>query len=232
MTSTYQSGRRSRDWIKVPFNQTQEVVVIGYKPGGGRRSGTVGSLLLAVTGPDGRLAYAGGVGTGFTQTMLEQLHTMLTRWVRSTSAVPGIPRADARGARWVEPVIVGEVSFRNWTSDGKMRHPAWRGLRADKTVAQTRRAAAPAETIDGVMQTTDRAWRVEVVRRGAVISYRIIHGDDVIDWLPEITDVERILNGAGIRMDTLQPAPTAAPTTSPRQEAEPGLSRRITPAAG
>jgi bifunctional non-homologous end joining protein LigD len=149
LTSAYQPGRRSRDWIKVPFNQSQEVVVIGYKPGEGRRAGTIGSLLLAVTGPDGRLAYAGGVGTGFTQAMLEHLHTLLTSLSRPDPVMPGIAGADARGARWVEPVLVGEVSFRNWTGDGKMRHPAWRGLRPDKTPTQTPRVTVPAETIDG-----------------------------------------------------------------------------------
>ncbi|AGZ43975.1 non-homologous end-joining DNA ligase [Actinoplanes friuliensis] len=204
--STYQSGRRSRDWIKVPFNQTQEIVVIGWKPGGGRRSGTIGSLLTAVTGPDGNLAYAGGVGTGFTQAMLEQLQGMLAPLSRPTPAVAGIPRVDARGARWVEPVIVGEVSFRNWTGDGKMRHPSWRGLRPDKSPARVPRVTPPVETIDGVMQTLGGSWRVEVVRRGSVTSYRIVHGEDVIDWLPDIADVERILTRAGVAMEALQPA--------------------------
>ena len=202
----YQPGRRSRDWIKVPFNQTQEVVVIGWKPGGGRRAGTIGSLLVAVTAGDGRLAYAGGVGTGFTQTMLDQLLAMLTPLRRGTAPVAGIPRIDARGAQWVEPEVVGEVSFRNWTGDGKMRHPAWRGLRLDKTAAETTRVAPPVETVDGAMQTPDGVWRVEVVRRGAVTSYRIIHGEDVLDWLPEIDDVERILRGAGVALAGLQPA--------------------------
>lgn len=210
LSAGYQPGRRSRDWIKVPFNQTQEVVVIGYKPGGGRRAGTIGSLLVAVTGGDGKLAYAGGVGTGFTQTMLDQLLAMLTPLSRRTPPVAGIPRIDARGALWVEPEVVGEVSFRNWTGDGKMRHPAWRGLRMDKTAAQTARVVVPAEVVDGAMQTPDGAWRVEVVRRGTVTSYRILHGDDVLDWLPEIDDVERILSGAGIAMAGLQPA-TAVP---------------------
>jgi bifunctional non-homologous end joining protein LigD len=228
LTSTYQSGRRSTDWIKVPFNQSQEVVVIGYKPGGGRRAGTVGSLLTAVTGPDGRLSYSGGVGTGFTQAMLAQLQTMLAPLARSTPAVPGIPRVDARGAYWVEPAIVGEVSFRNWTGDGKMRHPSWRGLRPDKSPAQVPRVVPPTETIDGVMQTPDGAWRVEVVRRGSVTSYRIVHGDDIIDWLPDIADVERILTRAGIALQTLQPAPLDTTAAKP----EPRQPHRHTPAAG
>jgi hypothetical protein len=95
------------------------------------------------------------------------------------------------------------------TGDGKMRHPAWRGLRPDKTPAQTSRVTVPAETIEGALQSPDGSWQVQVVRRGAVTSYRITHDDDVIDWLPEITDVEDILTSAGIPMQDLQPVPDA-----------------------
>jgi hypothetical protein len=84
------------------------------------------------------------------------------------------------------------------------------------------------ETIDGVMQTADRAWRVEVVRRGATTSYRIVHGDDVIDWLPEVSDVEHVLTGAGITLQALQPAPPHTPAG----EAAPRRRPPRTPAAG
>jgi bifunctional non-homologous end joining protein LigD len=207
----YQPGRRSRDWIKVPFNQTQEVVVIGYKPGGGRRTGTIGSLLVAVTGGDGRLAYAGGVGTGFTQTMLDQLLAMLTPLRRATAPVPGIPRPDARGALWVRPEIVGEVSFRNWTGDGKMRHPAWRGVRLDKTVAQTTRAMSvpPVTEVKGAMVTPDGLWRVEVVSRAGVESFRVVQGDSVLEGL-DLQGVEALLARRGVDLQSLRPVGSAA----------------------
>jgi bifunctional non-homologous end joining protein LigD len=204
LSSAYQPGRRSRDWTKVPFNQTQEVVIIGHKPGRGRRAGTVGSLLLAVAGPGGRLSFAGGVGTGFTQDMLRHLQALLAPLSRPAPPVPDIPREFARGAHWVEPVLVGEVAFRDWTPDGRLRHPAWRGLRADKAPTQSRRVAVPAEAVVGAMQTADGRWRVEVVRRGPTTWYRIVHGDDVVDWLA-IAGVERVLAGAGVRMDDLVP---------------------------
>jgi bifunctional non-homologous end joining protein LigD len=75
--SPYRPGRRSPDWIKTPINRTQEVVIIGYRPGEGRRAGTIGSLALAVHDPDGTLTFAGGVGTGFTHAMLTQLQQQL-----------------------------------------------------------------------------------------------------------------------------------------------------------
>ncbi|MEV8508461.1 non-homologous end-joining DNA ligase [Actinoplanes sp. NPDC051475] len=205
LASAYQPGRRSRDWIKVPFNRTQEVVVIGYKPGQGRRAGTIGSLLLAVAGPDGRPSFAGGVGTGFTQQMLHHLQDMLRPIARATPPVTGIPREFVRGGRWVEPEVVGEVSFRNWTSDGRMRHPSWRGLRLDKRPAQTWPGGA-GESVEMAMATADGTWLVEVIRQGPVTFCRITHGEDVIDRIPEIAGVEAILVRAGVRLADLHPA--------------------------
>lgn len=205
LASVYQPGRRSPTWIKVPINATQEVVIIGWKPGQGRRAGTIGALLTAVAGPDGRLSFAGGVGTGFTQQMLTHMQDVLRPYARGTAPVPGIPREFTRGARWVEPLFVGEVAFRNWTPDGRLRHPSWRGLRPDKSPAQT--APAPArETVEMAMRSGDGDWLVEVVRSGPVTFCRITHGDDVIDRIPEIADVEAILAGAGVRMGDLHPA--------------------------
>jgi bifunctional non-homologous end joining protein LigD len=115
LESPYRPGRRSPDWIKTPINRTQEVVIIGYRPGEGRRAGTIGSLALAVHDPDGVLTFAGGVGTGFTHAMLTQLQQQLAPWRRATPPVPGVPREHARGVQWVEPLFVGEVAYRSWT---------------------------------------------------------------------------------------------------------------------
>ncbi len=216
--SSYQPGRRSRDWIKVPLNVTQEVVVVGWKPGEGRRAGTFGSLQVAVHGADGALAYAGAVGTGFTGAMLRDLQARLDAVARVDPPLSGVPRDHARGTRWVEPTLVGEVTFRNWTPDGRLRHPSWRGLRPDKAPADARRisAAAPppaVESVEGAMQTPDGRWRVEVVRRDVATWFRLIHGDDVIDWL-DIARVEQILDQAGVTMSALQAAPLR--TSEPR----------------
>lgn len=132
LESRYQPGRRSTDWIKVKHARMQEVVVVGWTPGQGRRQGRLGALLLAVP-DDGGWRYAGKVGTGFTEKMLDDLGEQLAPLVRGDPPLPGpLPRAQVARATWVEPVLVGEVTFGEWTRDGRLRHPSWRGLRPDK----------------------------------------------------------------------------------------------------
>jgi bifunctional non-homologous end joining protein LigD len=132
--SVYQPGRRSSAWIKIPINHYQEGVIVGWRPGEGRRAGTIGSLLLAAHGADGKLDFIGSVGTGFTARMLDDLLCQLQAIEVTTTPVTGrpVPREYARNAHWCQPKLVGEVQFRNWTPDATMRHPSWRGLRPDK----------------------------------------------------------------------------------------------------
>jgi bifunctional non-homologous end joining protein LigD len=132
-SSTYEPGRRTRDWVKVKNIRTQEAVVVGWRPGEGRRSGQFGSLLLGVHDDTGRLVYAGHVGTGFTARVLDDLVRRMAPLERATSPLDDeVPRAQARDAHWVAPRLVGEVAFSEWTQDGRLRHPVWRGLRPDK----------------------------------------------------------------------------------------------------
>ena len=128
----YEPGRRSRGWVKVKNVATQDVVVGGWKPGQGRRSGGVGSLLLGIPGPEG-LEFVGHVGTGFTDASLADLAARLSARERRTSAFLDVPREHAKLVRWVEPELVGEVEFAGWTGDGRLRHPSWRGLRPDRS---------------------------------------------------------------------------------------------------
>lgn len=132
LDSRYQPGRRSGDWVKVKRSRTQEVVLVGWTQGRGRRQGRLGALLLAVP-VDGGLRYAGKVGTGFNEKVLDDLAGRLAPLERAGPPVPGpLPRAQVAGATWVEPVLVGEVTFGEWTRHGRLRHPSWRGLRPDK----------------------------------------------------------------------------------------------------
>ena len=134
--STYQPGRRSRSWIKIKNFRDLEVAVVGWTPGSGRRAGTVGALMLAVPDTDGGLRYAGKVGTGFTDAVLDQLMAALDPLRTDRSAVAGtVPRVDAAGAVWVRPELVGEVRYGEWTPEHRLRATSWRGLRPDKTVA-------------------------------------------------------------------------------------------------
>ena len=196
LESSYRPGRRSPDWRKIKNIRVQEVVVLGWQPGNGRRAGTIGSVLVGVPdggdetpaspgpgsqadggkapggqadggkadggkadggkrdggkGPGGkpharahagrahRLRYAGKVGTGFTEAALNALHDQLRPLGRPTPALASPPpRADIVGAQWVEPRLVAEVGFGEWTPDGRLRHPVWRGLRPDKSVGDVR----------------------------------------------------------------------------------------------
>jgi bifunctional non-homologous end joining protein LigD len=136
LDSKYFPDKRSDCWLKLKNMRMQEVVICGWKPGAGRRKGAIGSLLLGVQGADG-IDYVGHVGTGFTDKMLRDLEHDLTPLARKTSPFAvDLPRADAKDAQWVEPQIVGEVAFSEWTRDGRLRHPAWRGLRPDKSAGE------------------------------------------------------------------------------------------------
>jgi bifunctional non-homologous end joining protein LigD len=131
--SSYEPGRRSSRWIKVKHQRMQEVVVGGWKPGEGRRSGGIGSLLLGVPAAEG-LRFAGHVGTGFTVAALDHLESLLRPLRRATPPfADAVPAEQAREAVWVQPRLVGEVVFTEWTKDGRLRHPSWRGLRPDKS---------------------------------------------------------------------------------------------------
>jgi bifunctional non-homologous end joining protein LigD len=130
LDSPYRPGVRAAEWIKVKNFRTQSVVVGGWRPGKGRREGGVGSLLFGVHDDEGRLVYAGHVGTGFTEQALREIERLFT--ARATSPFDGdLPREVTKDAHWVEPTLVGEVAYGQWTTDGRLRHPSWRGLRDD-----------------------------------------------------------------------------------------------------
>lgn len=134
LDSTYRPGGRGPDWRKIKNIRSQSVVVGGWRPGAGRRAGGIGSLLLGVHDDRGRLVFAGHVGTGFTAAALTELGELVSP--RSSSPFVGaLPREVTRDAHWVEPLLVGEVAFTEWTREGRLRHPSWRGLREDLTPA-------------------------------------------------------------------------------------------------
>lgn len=136
--SRYHAGRRSRSWIKLKLERMQEVVVGGWRPGSGARQGTIGALLVGI--PDGdKLRYAGRVGSGFKDWQLRDILKRLQGMDRPDSPFHDIPAEDARGAQWVSPELVGEVTFGEWTGGGRMRHPVWRGWRPDKSPEDVRR---------------------------------------------------------------------------------------------
>ena len=142
--SHYEPGGRVRTWRKVKLRRHQEVVVGGWLPGEGTRSGRIGALLVGVhdrAGDGGPLRYAGRVGTGFTEAELRRLAEQAAPLTTEECPFdPPPPRLDlARGATWLRPELVAEVAYGEWTGDHRLRHPSYLGLRFDKDAGQVTR---------------------------------------------------------------------------------------------
>lgn len=134
----YVVGKRAAGWRKVKRIQEREVIVVGWAEGEGRRANGLGALVIAV--PDGPptperpLRLAGRVGTGLTDAMLDHLLGLLLPLATDTPPVADPPRGAAgRAVHWVQPELVGEVAYTEWTTANSLRHPVWRGLRPDKS---------------------------------------------------------------------------------------------------
>jgi bifunctional non-homologous end joining protein LigD len=139
LDAPYLPGKRSPTWTKVKNILMQEVVIGGWTPGEGHRQGRFGSLLLGIPSEDG-LEYVGQVGTGFSDATLKDLTATLGRLSSTTNPFGSdVPSRYRKVATWTKPTLVGEVNFSEWTADGRMRHPSWRGLRDDKGPGEVRR---------------------------------------------------------------------------------------------
>jgi DNA ligase D-like protein (predicted ligase) len=125
---------RSRDWLKFKCEHGQELVVGGYtEPRGSRVE--FGALLLGYY-RDGELQYAGKVGTGFDTEMLHTLGAQMREIERKDSPFANPATIKERNVTWVEPKLVAEVGFTEWTRDGRLRHPRFQGLRYDKDASE------------------------------------------------------------------------------------------------
>jgi bifunctional non-homologous end joining protein LigD len=129
LDSIYEPGRRSGNWLKIKNVQRQEVVIGGWMPGEGRRAESIGSLVVGYYDGD-RLVYAGNVGSGFKEADLARLGKLLEPLRRKDSPFDG--RQPKKGAMFVEPKLVAEAEFLEWTRAGTLRAPAFKGLRDDK----------------------------------------------------------------------------------------------------
>jgi bifunctional non-homologous end joining protein LigD len=133
----YRTGRSS-DWLKLKCSASQELVIGGWTEPRGART-HLGAVLVGHYDGDGQLRYAGKVGTGFTAATLADLHQRLVALERDTS--PFADRVRERAAHWAEPQLVANFAFTEWTEDGKLRHPRFEGLRADKDPRSVSREA-------------------------------------------------------------------------------------------
>jgi bifunctional non-homologous end joining protein LigD len=148
--SRYQEGKRNRDWLKIKTHGRQEFVICGYTKGQGRRSGSFGALVLGVH--RGReWEWVGNVGTGFGERDIDELLAKLEPLRREEPVfpvVPKMPKVRKGDVVWVEPELVAEVEFAEWTHDGHLRAPSFQGLRDDKGAKDVRRER-PAEAREG-----------------------------------------------------------------------------------
>jgi bifunctional non-homologous end joining protein LigD len=139
--SRYLPGKRTREWLKIKTHGRQEFVIVGYTRGQGRRSGRFGALILGYY-DGGELKYAGNVGTGFTDDEIDKLLGKLKPLERKDSpfeAVPKMPKVRRDAIVWVDPKLVAEVEFVEWTHDGRLRAPSYQGLRDDKAAGDVQR---------------------------------------------------------------------------------------------
>jgi bifunctional non-homologous end joining protein LigD len=178
-SSAYQQGKRSRDWLKVKTENSEEFIVAGYTRGAGRRAGTFGSLVLAVN--DGsELRYVGNVGTGFNDAEIAKLLKLLKPLHRPTSSfntVPKMPKVRRDDVQWVEPQLVAQVRFGEWTHDRHLRHPAYLGIRDDKSAAEVVEERPISEVIRKgkrelrVSNLDKPFWPDEGITKGDLLSY-------------------------------------------------------------
>ncbi len=140
-TSAYYEGKRTRYWLKIKTHGRQEFVICGWTKGQGRRAASFGSLVLGAY-RDGELQWVGNCGTGFTEHDIADLLAKLEPLRRDAlpfSVEPKMPKVRKGDVVWVEPKLVCEVEFAEWTHDGHLRAPSFQGLRDDKAPAEVHR---------------------------------------------------------------------------------------------
>ena len=211
---------RSRAWVKVKCVGRQEFVIGGFTDPQGAREG-LGALLIGHH-QDGRLVWAGKVGTGFTVQTARELRARLDPLIRQTSAFTPAPRG-VGGAHWVRPVLVAEVAFTEWTEGGKIRHPSFQGLRDDKPAKSVVRER-PADDASGRTDTTPAAPPVTAGR-----SVSTARATSIPAAAPPRSTVRPALRSRPVSVRPERRATTAAPVvirgvsiSNPQREMFPG----------
>jgi bifunctional non-homologous end joining protein LigD len=176
-------GKRTKAWLKVKCTRRQEFVIVGWLASDKHRG--LRSLLLGVH-EDGKLRYAGKVGTGFGRETMDELSGRLAALERDTATVAA-PRAAVRGARWVEPELVAEVAYAEVTPDGVLRHSSFIALRGDKkaaeVVAEIAQPAPPAPRIEAKVSSRDRVIFPESdLTKGDLADYVVQAASLILPW--------------------------------------------------
>jgi bifunctional non-homologous end joining protein LigD len=173
--SRYLEGRRSRDWLKIKTHKREEFVICGWTKGQGRRAGSFGALVLG-TYRGNELHWIGNCGTGFTEHDIDVLLEKLEPLRRDTSAfavVPKMAKVRKDDVVWVEPKLVCEVEFAEWTHDGHLRAPSFQGLRDDKPATAVHREQPVGERVGRVkLSNLDKVfWPDEGITKGDLLDY-------------------------------------------------------------
>jgi bifunctional non-homologous end joining protein LigD len=184
LDAPYRAGR-TRSWLKTRCSRRQEFVVVGWSEPRGSRIG-LGALLLGAHDAAGTLRYCGKVGTGFDDATLATLHARLARLEQAHAPVSDPPRA--REVHWVKPRLVAEVSFSEWTRDGRVRHPVFVGLREDKPAAEVRLEVPERATASPSRAPRPPARRGE---RNVIAGVRLSHADRI--YFPDLGVTKREL---------------------------------------
>ncbi|CAN5864475.1 DNA ligase D [soil metagenome] len=188
--SIYRASR-SPDWIKLKCTQRQEFVIGGWTDPQGSRTG-LGSLLLGVHDDKGALRYAGNVGTGFNAQSLAEVRKQLDAIAADRSPFSAKTAID-RTAHWVEPKLIAEVSFAEWTTTGSVRHSVFHGLRTDKPPTAivrekpmhlqkaSKAAAAPSKSTKGSGKATDAAADKPALETSLPAGFKVSSPDRLVD---------------------------------------------------
>ncbi|HET7566400.1 MAG TPA: DNA ligase D [Gaiellaceae bacterium] len=230
--STYKEGKRGGEWLKVKTHGRQEFVVCGWTKGQGRRSGRFGALVLGAR-DGGELRWVGNVGTGFGERDIDELLERLRPLVRDTcpfAAPPKMPRVRKGDVVWVEPKLVCEVEFAEWTHDGHLRAPSFQGLRDDKAAAEVRRER-PVEEEQGRVKLSNLDklfWPDEGITKGDLVDYYRAVADVLV---PHLRDrpftMRRYPDGAFGKAFFQKDAPVHMPDWIPTHRAN--VSTRTSP---
>jgi len=226
--STYKQGKRTRDWLKLKTENNEEFVVAGYTRGSGRRADTFGALALAVNEGD-QLRYVGNVGTGFNDAEIRKLLKLLRPLHRDTSPFPiepKMPRVRKGDVQWVDPQLVAQVRFGEWTHDGHLRHPAYLGIREDKEAGEVTRARPIQDVVkkgkrELKLSNLDKLfWPDEGITKGDLLEYYQAVSDVLVPHLKDRPfTMRRYPDGAYGKAFFQKDAPSHMPEWIPRHRA-------------
>jgi bifunctional non-homologous end joining protein LigD len=227
-SSTYKVGRRTRDWLKIKTENNEEFVVAGYTRGAGRRAGTFGALVLGVNEGD-HLRYVGNVGTGFNDKEIAKLLKLLKPLHRDTPpfpTAPKMPKIRKGDVQWVDPQLVAQVRFGEWTHDQHLRHPAYLGIREDKEAGEvTAEQPLPDVIRKGSrelrLSNLDKPfWPEEGITKGDLLRYYQSVAEVLVPHLKDRPfTMRRYPDGAGGKAFFQKDAPKHMPEWIPRHRA-------------